>query len=114
MKKFILIIVVMFFIATFFIIEDRNYYREEIVEDKEIKAMYLSYMELDKYLNVNSDQVAKENIKLIINNLSKNHLKVVYSTNSKCFSLLRLHFNNHGIQGIQDQLLVSFTKRQPR
>ena len=50
----------------------------------------------------------------IINNLSKNHLKVVYSTNPKCFSLLRLHFNNHGIQGIQDQLLVSFTKWQPK
>lgn len=49
----------------------------------------------------------------IINKYYKNHLKVVYST-AKNVYLLRLHFNNHGIQGIQDQLSVSFTKCQPK
>ena len=78
MKKFILIIVVMFFIATFFIIEDKNYVKEEVsfFNNNEVKAMYLSYIELDKYLDVSSSD-AKKNISNIISNLSSDNFNVL-------------------------------------
>ena len=78
MKKFILIIVVMFFIATFFIIEDKNYVKEEVsfFNNNEVKAMYLSYIELDKYLDVSSSD-AKRNISNIISNISSDNFNVL-------------------------------------
>ena len=78
MKKFILIIVVMFFIATFLIIEDKNYVKEEVsfFNNNEVKAMYLSYIELDKYLDVSSSD-AKRNISNIISNISSDNFNVL-------------------------------------
>lgn len=79
MKKFILMIVVMFFIATFFIIEDKTYSKDEItlLDNTEVRAMYLSYIELDKYLDVSSDSEAKKNIDSIISNLYNDKFNVL-------------------------------------
>lgn len=75
MKKIIYVLVVMFFIATFFIIGNRE---KEIVssfEKEEIKAIFLSYIEINKYIKNNS--LSKNNIDLIINNLSKDNFNLV-------------------------------------
>lgn len=77
MKKFILLLVVMFFIATFFIIGDKvddkelsNSNDNISVNNMEVKAIYFSYIELETYIKDKSNEEAKENINMIINNLA--------------------------------------------
>ncbi len=82
MKKVILI-VVMFVIATFFIIEDKNNinsYVNNNINDNNVKAIYFSYIELEKYIKDKPIDTIKENINTIINNIS-----------SSGFNLLILH-----------------------
>jgi len=70
MKKIIFIIVVMFIIATFFIIGNKTGNQDvSLSSTTEVKAIFLSYIEINKYIKNNS--LAKENIDLIIDNLSK-------------------------------------------
>lgn len=76
MKRIIFIIVVMFIIATFFIIGNKNdNVNLSSNESFEYKAIFLSYIEINKYIKSNS--LAKENIDLIINNLSKDGFNLV-------------------------------------
>ena len=69
----------MFFIATFFIIENKSYIRndKEIIEDNEVRAMYFSYLEIEKYLKDKTDEEAKDNINSIISNLYKDKFNVL-------------------------------------
>lgn len=76
MKKFIFIIVVMFIIATFFIIGNKkDNVNISSNESLEYKAIFFSYIEINKYVKNNNN--AKENIDLVINNLSNDGFNLI-------------------------------------
>ena len=86
MKQNILVIVVMFIIATFFIISDKRELKEDAVSSQkdivkkvekeesaeEIRGMYFSYIELEKYIKGKDEVTAKKNIDQIITNMKNN------------------------------------------
>ena len=86
MKQNILIIVVMFVIATFFIIDNKNNMKNDSSNEKEkivskieqdnnseVRAMYFSYIELEKYIKGKDEAIAKKNIDQVINNMKENN-----------------------------------------
>lgn len=75
MKKIIYLLVVMFLIATFFIIGNSKKEVLSSLETEEIKAIFLSYIEINKYIKNNS--LSKNNIDLIVNNLSKDNFNLI-------------------------------------
>lgn len=78
MKRIIFIIVVMFIIATFFIIGNKNDNNDVSLsnnESLEYKAIFFSYIEINKYIKNNNK--AKENIDLIIDNLSNDGFNLI-------------------------------------
>ena len=85
MKKILSIVVVMFVIATFFIIADRKSYvtKEQdttVFNEKDspktsikdpVKALYFSYIELERYIKGKDEETIKKNIDTVIDNMYK-------------------------------------------
>ena len=68
-NKYVLVLVVLFVISVFFIVFD-NGSKEELYEDnKEVRAVYFSYIEFSKYLTDKSESVQKDNIIKVLNNI---------------------------------------------
>ena len=84
MKKFIIVVVV-FLIATFFIIGKKVEQKEKKEADEisikykknEIRAIYISYIELDNYIKERNEETSKNNIKSIIKNIKDNKFNTI-------------------------------------
>lgn len=81
MKKFLLILfVILFFILSFFMIEKKNNEKVKDVvgtETKEKRAVFLSYLELEKYLKNKQQEESKQNIINILNNLKSSKFNMI-------------------------------------
>lgn len=112
MKKF-MIFVVIFIVATFFIIgkkgEDKDKELKEKVsikyEKDEIRAIYISYIELDNYIKEKDEETSKNNIKTIVKNIKDNKFNTIilhvrpFSDaiyKSSVYPLSKTVFNNNG------------------
>lgn len=81
MKKFLLILfVILFFILSFFMIEKKNNEKLKSVvkiEKKEKRAIFLSYLELEKYLKNKTQEESKQNIVNILNNIKSSKFNML-------------------------------------
>lgn len=81
MKKFLLILfVILFFILSFFMIEKKNNEKVKDVigtETKEKRAIFLSYLELEKYLKNKTQEESKQNIVNILNNIKSSKFNML-------------------------------------
>ena len=75
MKNFLFtILIFIFFIMTFYIIEKKNNVTSVVNNDEEeIHAVFLSYIELEKYIKDKTSEESKNNIIKILNNLKDNN-----------------------------------------
>lgn len=74
MKYATLIIAGVFFILTFFVIGMKNPSDEEVFEntkDEEIRAVYVSYIEFNSYIKGKDEEVSKNNIKKILDDIKE-------------------------------------------
>ena len=81
MKKFILLVVI-FIVATFFVIGNKKEIDAEkknisIVDKKEIRAVYISYIELDDYIKEKDEKTSKNNIISMIKNVKDNNFNTI-------------------------------------
>lgn len=80
MKYAAITMVAIFFILTFFVIgmkhPDDTLEEKEIFND-EVRAVYVSYIELNSYIKNKSESVSKENINKILDNVLKNGFNTV-------------------------------------
>lgn len=72
MKKYIIILVLIIFLLLLVLIKDNNDERDNKFDNNsntEKRAIFFSYIELQKYIKGNSEEMAKKNIDTIINNI---------------------------------------------
>ena len=73
MKNFFIgFFIITFFICSFFIIERKQYKDLNTEEPEEVRAIFFSYLELNKYIKNKSEEESKKNIKEVITNLKEN------------------------------------------
>ena len=73
MKKFLFVFITTFFVLSFFVIEDKHEYALKTEEESvEKRAIFFSYLEMNKYVKNKSTIESKKNIKEILNNIKSN------------------------------------------
>ena len=80
MKKYLIVIIILFSIFLFF----KNTYKEEVKEKiqikdekKEKKAIFISYIELQKYIGKKDSKTSKKNIEKIINTIDDANFNMI-------------------------------------
>lgn len=71
--KRLFIIVVIFVVATFFVIESKN----DNNIDNEKRAIFVSYADLERYIDLNKVDYSKKNIDTIIDNIVSNNFNMI-------------------------------------
>jgi len=78
MKKFFLyILILVFFITSFFIIENKQNNNLSDKNNLEKRAVFLSYLELNKYIKNKTSDESKANIKQILTNMNNYNLNML-------------------------------------
>ena len=78
MRKYIFyIFILIFFILSFFMIEKKQTQKVLEEENSEKKAVFLSYLELNKYIKNKDEKTSKNNIVNILDNMKMDNFYIV-------------------------------------
>lgn len=79
MKNFLFgLIIISFFVTSFFVIEKKHTQNVSSLEKtEEVRAIFFSYLELNKYIKNKTEEESKQNIKEVISNMKNNNFNTL-------------------------------------